>query len=106
MEKFCLEKNGAVVRFLSDVPLKEYYQENYKKMEFFDAKVISDNSDIEHCVIYRNLNSNSPLLLKKNEMHINYPFEKLNESILLYMGYHFLRNSLVKRACALVILLV
>ena len=31
--KFCLEKNGAVVRFLSDVPLKEYYQENYKKME-------------------------------------------------------------------------
>lgn len=93
MEKFCLEKNGAVVRFLSDVPLKEYYQKNYKKMEFFDAKVISDNSDIEHCVIYKNLNSSSPLLLKQNEMHINYPFEKLNESILLYMGYHFFEKQ-------------
>lgn len=93
MEKFCLEKSGATVRFLSDVPLKEYYVQNQKKMEFFDAKVINDNSSIAHSVIYKNISSDSPLLLDKNEMHINYPFDELSASILLYMGYHFLEKQ-------------
>lgn len=93
MEIFCLEKNGATVRFVSDVPLKEYYLLNNKKMEFFGAEVILDNSNIKHTVYYKNSKSKDALVIDNNNMYISYPFEELSASIILYMGYHFLEKQ-------------
>ena len=100
MESFCLEKNGATVRYISDIPLKDYYLNTKDKLEFFDAKVISDNKDITHTIYYQNKSTKKVLLVDANTIYISYPFEKLSEQIILYMGYHFLEKQFGEQGLA------
>lgn len=93
METFCLNKCGATVRYISDIPLKEYYVDNNKKMEFFDAHIVDDSSDIIHNVFYHDCNNKPSLQVKGNDIYISYPFSSLSKSIILYMGYHLLEKQ-------------
>ena len=93
MEKFCIEVNGAKVRYISDIPLLNYFLNNKKFMEFYNAMIIEDSSDINHTIIYRDVDNEEPLIVDNNKMIINYPKEKLTESIILYMGFHYLEKQ-------------
>lgn len=93
MEKFCIDVNGAKVRYVSDIPLLNYFLNNKKFMEFYNAKIIEDNLDINHTVIYKDVDIQEPLIVDNNKMIINYPKEKLTESIILYMGFHYLEKQ-------------
>lgn len=93
MEKFCIEVNGAKVRYISDIPLLKYFLNKKNFMEFYNAQVIEDSLDIQYTVIYRDVNNEEPLIVDNNKMIINYPKENLTESIILYMGFHFLEKQ-------------
>ena len=93
MEKFCIEVNGAKVRYISDIPLLNYFLSNKKFMEFYNAEIIEDSQDINHTIIYRDVDNQEPLIVDNNKMIINYPKEKLTESIILYMGFHYLEKQ-------------
>lgn len=94
MEKFCIGVNGAKVRYISDIPLLNYYIKNNDYMEFYNAKVIEDSSDIEYTVEYRDVSDKSnPVEVVGKKMIIRYPKEELTESIILYMGFHFLEKQ-------------
>lgn len=94
MEKFCIGVSGAKVRYISDIPILNYFIKNNDFMEFYDAKVIEDNSDIEYTVEYHDTKDvSNPVEVIGNRMIINYPKEMLTESIILYMGFHFLEKQ-------------
>lgn len=93
MEKFCIEVNGAKVRYISDIPLLNYFLSNKKFMEFYNAEIIEDSQDINHTIIYHDVDNQEPLIVDNNKMIINYPKEKLTESIILYMGFHYLEKQ-------------
>lgn len=92
MEKFCIGINAAKLRYVSEVPLKEYYIKNKDFMEFFDAQIIEDEN-VNHTIIYYNTDANTGVEVLGNNMVIRYPFNMLSESILLYMGYHLLEKQ-------------
>lgn len=101
MEKFCIGINGAKIRYVSEVPLKEYYIKNKDFLEFFDAQIIDDDS-INHTITYYNTSINTGVEVLNNRMVIRYPFDMLSESILLYMGYHLLEKQFgeqIKSSC-------
>lgn len=93
MEKFCIDVNGAKVRYISDIPLLNYFLNNKKFMEFYNAQIIEDSPDINHTIIYRDVDNEQSLIVDNNKMIINYPKEKLTESIILYMGFHYLEKQ-------------
>ncbi|MBE6141051.1 MAG: hypothetical protein E7172_05950 [Firmicutes bacterium] len=95
MEQFCINILGAKVKYISDIPLKHYYLSNKEYMEFYNANIIENDNYSDYIVEYHNSkNLDNPLIIEKNKMIINYPFEELSESIILYMGYHFLEKQL------------
>lgn len=93
METFCLKIQNAMIRYISDIPLKDYYLENQDYLEFFNAQVIPDSKLITHTIIYHNKEEENILQISNNTMTINYPYENLSKSILLYLGYHFLEKQ-------------
>lgn len=98
MEKFCINVLGAKIRYISDVPLLNYFLKHKDFMEFYDAQIIVDNDDINYTIEYYDTIKNSePLIVEKNKMIIKYPKEELTESILLYMGFHFLEKQFAEQ---------
>ena len=94
METFCIEKNGAYVRYVSDVPLSGYYSRNKNFMEFYGARIVPDDEDlINYTVEYHNTEDNMGISFQNNTLIVNYPFERLNESIIIYLGYHLLEKQ-------------
>lgn len=94
MEKFAIGIYGAKVKYISDMPLLNYYIKNNDYMEFYNAKVIEDSDDIEYMVEYHDTKDKSnPVEVIDKIMIIRYPKEELTESIILYMGFHFLEKQ-------------
>ncbi len=93
MERFCISIHGASVRYISDVPLQNYYLSNKDYLEFFNAKIVPDNDNVAYTVVYHDCNSKEIITINNETMTINYPFNMLSKSILIYMGYHFLEKQ-------------
>ena len=45
MDVFSLEKENCKVRFVSSVPISDYYENNKDLLEFFNAELIRENDD-------------------------------------------------------------
>lgn len=93
METFCIGVHGARLRFISDVPLQEYFSRNKHFMEFFDAKFINDTSDITHTFTYLNTLENPGLTFDDNTMVLRYPYVRLTQNNILYLGYMLLEKQ-------------
>ena len=97
MEQFTISILGAKVTYISSVPLLNYFIKNKEYMEFYDAKIVSKVkrlTDDDYVIVYYNIKDKScPIIINGNKMIINYPFEELNESIILYLASHFLEKQ-------------
>ena len=94
MEKFCINVLGAKVRYVSDVPLKEYFDKNKDFMEFYNANFIEDSDEIKYTIEYHDeKEKGNPIQVDEHKIIVKYPFEELTESIILYLGFHFLERQ-------------
>ena len=98
MEKFTINILGAKVTYISSVPLKDYFIKNKNFMEFYNATILPVENELvgdDYVVIYNDTDDCSkPIVVNGNLMVVQYPFENLNESILIYLGYHFFEKQL------------
>ena len=97
MEKFTINILGAKVTYISSVPLRDYFIKNKNFMEFYNATVLPAENELtedDYIVIYNDTNNYSnPIVVNGNLMVVQYPFENLNESILIYLGSHFFEKQ-------------
>lgn len=93
METFCIGVHGATLRFISDVPLQEYFSHNKQFMEFYDPIFIQDNPNIEHTFTYVNSSENPGLVCNENSMVLRFPYERLTPNNILYLGYMLLEKQ-------------
>ena len=93
METFCIGVASATLRFISDVPLQEYFLRNKQFMEFFDPKFIKDDESITHTFIYINTEENVGLRCGDKGMTLRFPAQNLTESNLIYLAYPLLEKQ-------------
>ena len=96
MEIFSLEKENCKIRFVSSIPLLEYYENNRGLLEFFDAKsILEDDSSLP--TLYYNDDSNENIFYEDGNIYVYYPSNKITVSNILYIGYQLLEKEFGKK---------
>jgi hypothetical protein len=91
MEKFCIRCFNSTVKFTSDVPLKDYFEKNKNQMEFYNGEIYDYNQfETKYELVYINKESLYPIIYDHSRLIVICPFEKISESIILYLGYHLM----------------
>ncbi len=96
MDVFSLEKENCKVRFVSSVPLSDYYENNKDLLEFFNAELIRENNDALPTLYYVDDPSES-VYYQDGDIFVNYPCNKMTPSNILYIGYQLLEREFGKR---------
>lgn len=96
MDVFSLEKENCKIRFVSSLPISDYYEKNKEFLEFFDAKLIRENDESLPTLYYMDDPSES-VYYQDGDIFVNYPKDKITPSNILYIGYQLLEREFGKK---------